>query len=211
MHEPQGGWKKLLRFLADACFGNGFAEDGHALRALHLGTFPENGEGVLRVCRVAKERSEEAPVVLQNFQFRMEDDAEAFAKARLSFPFFTDRFGVGALHLIVIGENDRLFAGEVAINRPLADLQRIGDELHVGAGVPHLRKDAAGPAQDLLAAPVGRDDLVLARWERRQLVMKIGPGDPPRGAAGIAVHDPVPIDADPQPPAREPHSLSTVC
>src|SRR5438552_13094793 len=88
MHEPQGGWKKLLRFLADACFGNGFAEDGHALRALHLGTFPENGEGVLRVCRVAKERSEEAPVVLQNFQFRMEDDAEAFAKARLSFPFF---------------------------------------------------------------------------------------------------------------------------
>src|SRR5207244_10973109 len=74
MHEPQGGWKKLLRFLADACFGNGFAEDGHALRALHLGTFPENGEGVLRVCRVAKERSEEAPVVMQNFQFRMEDD-----------------------------------------------------------------------------------------------------------------------------------------
>ena len=70
---------------------------------------------MLRVCRVAKERSEEAPVVLQNFQFRMEDDAEAFAKARLSFPFFTDRFGVGALHLIVIGENDRLFAGEIIV------------------------------------------------------------------------------------------------
>src|SRR5256886_6073679 len=67
MHEPQGGGKKSLHFLADTRPSDRFVEDGHALRALKLSAFTENRERVLWISGVAKERSEEAAVVLQDF------------------------------------------------------------------------------------------------------------------------------------------------
>src|SRR5438477_10916348 len=98
MHEPQGGGKKSLHFLADTRSSNRFAEDGHTLCALKLSAFTENRKRVLWISGVAKERSEEAAVVLQDFQLGMEHHAEAFAKSGLPFPLFAHLFSVGALH-----------------------------------------------------------------------------------------------------------------
>src|SRR5436309_6636616 len=89
MHEPERGGENFLHLLADICLNDRFVEDGHALRALKLSAFTENRERVLWISGVPKERSEEAAVVLQDFQLGMEHHAEAFAKAGLPFPLFT--------------------------------------------------------------------------------------------------------------------------
>src|SRR5438094_2003144 len=140
MQEPQGGGKKFLHFLADTRSSDRFAENDHALRALHLGTFTENRERVLRITRVAKERSEEAPVVLQNLQLGMIPNAEAFAKSGLAFPLFTHLFSVGALHPIVIGGNDRFLAREIVVSSTEGNVGRAGDIAHGGGFEPGFAK-----------------------------------------------------------------------
>src|SRR5437879_13008364 len=112
MHEPERGGENFLHLLADICRNDRFVEDGHALRALKLSAFTENRERVLWISGVPKERSEEAAVVLQDFQLGMEHHAEALAKAGLPFPLFTRLLGVNTLHLFGISGNDRFLAAE---------------------------------------------------------------------------------------------------
>ena len=50
------------------------------------------------------------------------------------------------------GEEEILLAGEVAIQRPLADAERIRKNLQVGFGIAVLGKESDRRLQDLLAA-----------------------------------------------------------
>src|SRR5437879_4479226 len=148
MHEPEGSSKKLQHFVADTCSSERFAEDGHALRALHLGAFAEDRKRVLRITRVPKERAEEAAVVLQDFQLGMERDAKALAKTGLPFPLFTHLFGVGALHLIVIGGNDCFLAREIIVGSAGGNFGCAGDVAHGSDFEAATAEEFKGSLQD---------------------------------------------------------------
>src|SRR5690242_3927186 len=132
MRQPKCRRKKLEHFFAQACSNKGLAKNGHALRALNLSSFSKNRERMLRISSVAKERTEEAAVIFQNFQFRMECDSETLAKTGLPFPFLAHLFSVSALHLFVIGRDDGFLAGEIVVRSACRDFGRAGNIPHGG-------------------------------------------------------------------------------
>jgi len=75
---PEGGGEKGANVIRQALIANGGGEDGEALLAIPERAGTECGEWVKRLAGEAEESTEEFAVALQDFEFGVKGDGEAF-------------------------------------------------------------------------------------------------------------------------------------
>src|SRR6266851_3261760 len=78
----------------------------------------------------------------------MQEDAEARATPGVPFPFFPHFFGVPALHLVVIGQNNGFLTGKIVVGGAGGDFGGLANVPHGGDFEPAFAKQFESSLQD---------------------------------------------------------------
>src|SRR5436309_15943429 len=104
---------------------------------------------MLRIAGEAKQCAEQLSILLQSVQFGVDYDAEPFAQPADAIEAVAQTRLMLALDLLVIGHDDRFFAGEVVVSRPGCRARRGGNVPHRGIFKASLPEKLQGRIEDV--------------------------------------------------------------